>query len=458
MPFVFYCSCRGNSSLRRLAMLTAFLLLGGTPGVSQVLQRQIGGVSIDAQGAIASLPATLRAQAVESLRKEMAAIPPSFQQEVPFRVISLAKLNTQLEEMAAQGTPPPPELRYLGGLLRVEYVMADPDRKDILIAGPAEPWTIHPSGDVVGRRTGHPVMQLDDLLIAFRSVENSRVEGITCSIDPTEEGRRNLQQFLRSVKRFQPQVVRGIEQALGSQMITLTGVPAESHFAATLVACDYQMKRYAMSLEPAPIAGMPGFLELIRARRSKPGNMMPRWWIACEHELLSKTEDGLIWRLPPPKVAVLTEEERISEEGKVAGTGRRDPLAQQWADTMTKKYDQLSQVDPMFAQLKNLVDLAVVATLIEKEGFRAKAACPLETLFNPNGAVQPERWVAPRMVASQGSFVQVGREFVITASGGVEINAWESAERQQVVPELADTRTRLLGPAESSPSWYWNAN
>ena len=216
------------------------------------------------------------------------------------------------------------------------------------------------------------------------------------------------------------------------------------------------MKRYAMSLEPSPIANMPGFLELIQARKSRPGNMMPRWWISCEHSMLSRSEDGLVWQLPRPTISVLTEDEIVSTDGQIAGTGKADPVAKQWADTMTTKYGELAKVDTMFGQLENLVDLAVIAALIEKEDLRQKSQCPAEILFANESKIQPERWLAPQSVPSQGSFVKVGREFVITASGGVEIRAWETAERSQVSPELA-TRQESVTASAASDAWQWSA-
>ncbi len=39
-----------------------------------------------------------------------------------------------------------------------------------------------------------------------------------------------------------------MREAFGPQLIKLTGVPSDSHFAQTLVAADYQMKRIGMGL------------------------------------------------------------------------------------------------------------------------------------------------------------------------------------------------------------------
>ena len=37
--------------------------------------------------------------------------------------------------------PIPDDLKYLGGLTQIRFVFAYPDQKDLIISGPAEPWT-----------------------------------------------------------------------------------------------------------------------------------------------------------------------------------------------------------------------------------------------------------------------------------------------------------------------------
>ncbi len=88
----------------------------------------------------------------------------------------------------------------MAGLQRIEYVFVDHENEDIVIAGPAEPWTVRDDGSVVGKVSGGSTMRLADLMVAFQSLESARREGISCSIEPTAEGRRRLQQFLRRVK------------------------------------------------------------------------------------------------------------------------------------------------------------------------------------------------------------------------------------------------------------------
>jgi hypothetical protein len=52
---------------------------------------------------------------------------------------------------------------------RIEYVFAYPDSHDIVLAGPAEGWTVDDRGNVVGTNSGAAVLHLVDLIAALRT-------------------------------------------------------------------------------------------------------------------------------------------------------------------------------------------------------------------------------------------------------------------------------------------------
>ena len=81
---------------------------------------------------------------------------------------------------------------------RVEYVFAYPDDSDIVLAGPAEGWTVDDAGNVVGEKSAGAVLQLIDLIAALRTTDELLAgELISCSIDPTPAG---LQRFARVMR------------------------------------------------------------------------------------------------------------------------------------------------------------------------------------------------------------------------------------------------------------------
>ncbi|MGV3483964.1 MAG: DUF1598 domain-containing protein [Planctomycetaceae bacterium] len=417
-------------------------------------QRAVGGVVVDTNGVIRSATVDERSKTLAAMRQSVRAAAGELAEPSELRMISLAKLQAALVEAEASGQPLPDEMRYLAGLQRVEYLFVYPEQNDIVIAGPAEPWVVRDDASVVGVRSGRPVVTLDDLVIAFRSVENARQEGITCSIEPTPEGSQRLQQLFQRITLRPGQDPRGFEpamrEAFGPQLIKLTGVPKDSHYARTLVAADYQMKRIAMALENSPIEGLPSYLAISQAKRHTAGSN-PRWWMACHYDAMSRTEDKLAWKLAGQGVKTLTETDAIGKDGAVIQTNKVDPLAKKWADMMTAQYEPLSGAQAVFGELRNCMDLSVMATLVVQERLAELAGCDLSHLM---GSVDVEKYQIPQTVDPQCSFVRGRSGWIVTASGGVDVNAFEVVEQQVTTPELADVRNRRA--AAVAATWWWN--
>jgi hypothetical protein len=422
------------------ALAAPVAVLGQTSGF---LQQAVGGVSINANGVLAEPNVQMTKGLREQLLKELKPAAAELNKSVQLRKISLRALEDAIAKSGKSGTGElPEEVRFLGGLQRIQYIFVYPEQNDIVLAGPAEGWKIDERANVVGVTTGRPVLHLEDLLVALRSVENARQGGITVSIDPTAEGRQQFEQYMQSQRTFTPAVLTGIEKAMGQQQITITGVPTTSRFARMLAASDYKMKRIAMKLEESPLAELPSFLDLMKKERAKLTNMMPRWWMACNYEPLAKSEDGLAWELRGPGVKCLTEDEVIGADGGVAGTGQTSPVAQKWANLMTEHYEKLAAKEPIFGELRNLMDLCVVAAVISNEGLLAKAQLEIPTLQGTSSKLQLVSWSAPKAVATQCSFIKRGSDYLITASGGVEIASWEVASKSAVRAEVGAVRQK----------------
>lgn len=419
-------------------------------------QPAVGGISIDANGILQSAdPVTLTA--VRSQLQD-AMQPLSEQaQKTGLRNISLRKLELALQEAAASGQPVPDALQYLAGLQRVEFVFVDPQHKDIILAGPGEPWVINDLGIAVGQQSRTPVVLLDDLLVAFRSVHAARLGGISCSIDPRPEGVAAMQQFIRQQKQFHTAVAENVEQLMGPQTITVQGVPQDSHFARVLVGADYKMKRIAMRLDPSPIEELPSYLDMLQQSRVKVTSAMPRWWLACSYDAVGRGSEGLSWQIRGVGVRAMTEAEIVDAQGNRKRTGQSGHLAQEWADAMSENFEHLAAQDAVFGQLRNVMDLCVVAALLEKEGLYRRSACECPTLRSPDSGLAHETWSAARQVATQCSIVKRGKDFIISASGGVQIGSWQVLDHVQDLPELdAASSSALADPSVTGSDWWWN--
>src|SRR5690606_17061191 len=119
------------------------------------------------------------------------------------RMVSLNRLEQAVQQAAAAGQRRlSQEMGYLAGLSRIQYVFFLPETNDVVIAGPAEPWFRAVDGTVLGVESLKPVLHLEDLAVAMRAFpagDRGRNKVIGCSIDPTQQGLQNMQNYLRQI-------------------------------------------------------------------------------------------------------------------------------------------------------------------------------------------------------------------------------------------------------------------
>jgi hypothetical protein len=425
------------------------------PNFNNGYQNAVGGIAIDSNGLLKNAT-TDELGALANLRARVAQeVPGDLNAATELRKISLRRLEAAIVECAKEKKELPDAVKYLAGLQRIRYVFVYPEEQDIVLVGPAEGWKVDKRGNVVGVTTGRPVMQLDDLLVALRTARQAARGGISCSIDPTREGMERLRGYAANLKGMGPNTAAGIEQVLGLQQITVSGVPAGSHFARVLVAADYRMKRIAMNFEPAPVRGLPSFLHMMTATGKGMSNMLPRWWLEPKYDSLLRDAAGLAWELRGASVKAMTEEDFLDANGNKTHTGRANPVAQKWADNMTQKYDQLAVAEPVFGELQNCMDLAIVGALVVKERLLEKAGHDLPVLTNMSATeVQPAEFFAPKTVPSQASVLKKGTNWVISASGGVLLNSWAIAAKTE--PSEAPAQVRAKSGPASVKNFWWN--
>lgn len=416
--------------------------------------RTVGGVQVNADGVLTGEMARLPQDLKQQLTTGLAAVDQDISAS-GLRMVSLKGLNQAIQTALNDGTALPADVLYLAGLQRVEYIICRPDANDILLAGPAEGWKVNEAGNVVGVKSGAPVLKLEDLLIALHSVNSAREgQGISVSIDPSEEGVQRYGQFVSKLNGFNQDLARQVESVMGEQQISLTGVPTNSRYAQILVAADYKMKRLSMGLEPAPIRDFPSILEMAQRKDANSfGQMAPRFWMECNYEPIARSEDGNVWQLRGQGVKTLTEEQAVTREGGFEKSGKQNKLAEQWAENMTARFEELSAAEPIFRELRNVMDLSVVAALIAKEGLLEKAGLSLSNLDGSNLKVSTPAWETPRLVPTSCSFVRTSKSWIVTASGGIQVDSWAVANRSEIVSSL---KTPATDPTANR--WWWNVN
>src|SRR5688572_25353210 len=134
--------------LRRAALL---LLLGAAaPAWGQAAAAMDPqGVHVDAKGVLRSRTTDPDPRLAELWKNAR-----SLQKDAKFLTVSLPRLFAEARRAIDGGKGLPADLRYLGGMTRLQYIFVHPDSKDLVIAGPAEPVDAREAYRPLGKITG----------------------------------------------------------------------------------------------------------------------------------------------------------------------------------------------------------------------------------------------------------------------------------------------------------------
>jgi hypothetical protein len=120
---------------------------------------------------------------------------------------------------------------------------------------------------------------------------------------------------------------------------------------------------------------------------------------------------------------------------------------------MTNEYDALSGEDLVFGDLRNIMDMCLVAALIEKNNLWETARLKVPILTDPNSDLKIQLWNAPKTIPPQVSFLRARNAWIVTASGGVSVESWQAASKVTPTPALAAVRGQATQRSRSGIWW-----
>ena len=331
------------------------------------------GVFVDGRGTLKKIETSqsaaldLRGQAIQGLPEGS-----SLNAESSLRKISLTRLEKNLESLIAQGKPIPEDLFHLGGIYELKYLIIYPDTKDIVIAGPAGEWHWDETGRAIHTASGKPVLRLDDMVICLRNAWNQNGQ-FGCSIDPTAENLQAVQDFMAERPAAGRRWAEDLRDTLGMQKVTVNGIDGGSHAARVIVEADYHMKLVAMGLEPS-VPSVSNFMSRLQVDESgnAPSLDLVRWWFTMDYASIQANESRTIFELQGPGVKLLSEKEFLDDQGQRVNTGESTPHAKAFARDFTTHFQEMAAKYPVYAEMKNIFDCALVANLIHEQNAAQK--------------------------------------------------------------------------------------
>jgi hypothetical protein len=456
-----------------LLLATAFCspvfgLQGTGTGGEDDDEPSFGGIEINADGVIGRRSVTDKGGVLDRQRWQAAktSLDQNLQKTSNLRCVSLTRLENEIRQLLEAGKSIPDDMKYLAGLTKVTHVFYYPETKDIVIAGPAEGFFLNSSNSVVGLESGKSVLQLQDLVVALRAFgpTDSSTRVISCSIDPTQEGIQRLNEAVRSVQQNAAslnvaQIVNIFRQALGMQVISIQGVSNRTNFARVMVEADYRMKLIGIGLEQ-PAVRMTTFVEKVNPQTLSK-NALVRWYFQPDYDCVMINQDETAISFVGGAVKLIGEDELVSQKGQRKNVGRTNRASKAYCESFTKVYNQLSAVDPIWAELRNVMDLSIVAAFIQKYDLYEKAGWNLD-VFGDEAKFRTEINNPVTQVAPVANAIFKNGALMTPIAGGVAVQPMialnsdrlKQDQEGKITQSQSQTESRLGQLAEGQ--WWWD--
>lgn len=414
---------------------------------------QVGGVRIAPNGVLEAAMRVGNARQLNQQRLMAAqnALNKDVQAVSKLRKISLTRLEREVEKLIAAGKPIPAEMRYLAGMTKITHVFYYPESADIVIAGPAEGWFVSADNYVIGMKSGRATLKLEDLIVALRAngPDSNKPSMITCSIDPTKQGLQNYLNVYKQIansgqfrRGLEAQVVNAFRNAIGMQKITVEGVSTKTNFARVLVEADYQMKLIGIGMRN-PAVPITSFV----AKATPGGRASVRWFFQPDYECVNVNPDRTAMELVGDGVEL------------VEGEGSTSRASRNFCTSFTKNYSKLAEVEPIWAELRNVIDMSVTAAFIKKMRYFEKANWDMAT-FGDEAAFPVEKYQAPTMVKPLVNAFWRQGQFMAPIAGGVSIQAGVALNSDRVTVsddgKIDELRNAVKLDDLQDDQWWWD--
>ena len=445
---------------------------GGEEEGEAFVGQGLAGIDIDAKGVLRTK--MMKSNNPRLTRQRIAAARAKLNKDLmktsELRKISLTRLEAAVAKQLKSGKRLTDEMVYLAGLTRITHVFYYPETRDIVLAGPAEGFFTDENGKVVGMETRKAILQLQDLVVALRAFPPSgkKTNIISVSIDPTEEGIKNFKKVVVNVHRQlqaqggitraqEGQIAQVFKKALGNQTVTIKGVSPQTHFAQVLVEADYRMKLIGIGLERTPVK-ITTFVEKI-SPTGLAKNALQRWYFEPNYDCVQVNADETGMRLVGNGVKLVGENERIAANGQRQKTGRDNAASRAFTKSFTKNYNKMADKHPVYGELRNLMDISIVAAFIQEMDLYGKSGWKMG-LFGNEGQFPVQRFRTPRQVEPAINAFWKGKTFMTPIGGGVSIQPRVALKsdhlKQDEQGEIDALQKTLRVEGLAEVQWWWD--
>jgi len=245
-----------------------------------------------------------------------------------------------------------------------------------------------------------------------------------------------------------------MRQALGTQVVRIDGVSSSTHFAQVMVEADYRMKLIGIGLERPPVK-MATWIELASAG-SVAANALQRWYFVPDYQCVRVSEDDLAIELVGRGVKLVGADEAVLPDGRRMSADRADRASKMFTDAFTKKYPEIAARSPVYAQLRNLVDMAVAAAYLQEHDAYGRVQWGAEALLDEK-SYAIERHAVPLEVETAINAVWRQNRLLTPIGGGVTMQPTIALESPNLLMDEEGTVAKAHAAALQIPAgrWWW---
>lgn len=315
------------------------------------------------------------------------------------------------------------EISNLFGINRVYGYINDRENDDIILIGAK----YVPANRIL----------LEDFCDILNSVLYSN-ESPGCSIDPPPAERDSLRKLMEKINKFSDDFIR--DRFLSKwkkhpvfHKTRVFGISKNTHIAKVMIDADYLMKKITDGSYKIGVKGFKSYMDLsLEESISKMKKRIPveskdvfvRFWFSpTENEFLTN-ENTVFFR--NGSVQLLTEEMYWNENDENVGFDRVHPIAQDFVNIFSSKYNKVKSVEPIYAQLETIFRLYILQKMIINNDLYNKKHIDLKYLTNYNSN---NIWHVPECLPGVYTFrrkyaddANYKYKVLIPMAGGVLIN------------------------------------
>ena len=431
------------------------------------------GVYVDPDGTVSPCKTLAESDALENLRSLLSSSPhgnadpptsrdefddgEAWRQQSELRIVSLKRLQNEINRQRMFGQGMKPSVLHLGGLSRIQFIILQDD--DVLIAGPVG-GIDEVNGWYRDRVSGLNTLRSDFLFTCLSASLTNQPFG--CTIDPTPEGMQRAAEVTRDVQADKIPIGKAadrLREALGMQRVEVFGTAGDSPIGYVMVEADRHMKQLALGEQAMP-DGVKNYMDVIddTIDRGPPNQLLLRLWFTAKQQAVRADSGRQVFELGGDSIQLSGQNQRAlanGQRGQVTEDFRTEAFVGEfndhWADIRSKY--------PIYSALESVYRVAGAAELLDRFAKTPEQRQLLDSLA-ANASSSAWTLPTPQQVESIATLhrVRKGRQVhhVVLASGGVSVDA-----KQTITAKIADypSLASMTDSNKSQPKliqrWWW---